>query len=287
MMTADFGLLVNSTDSFEDCWIPFFSLLSRHWARPLPRVTLNTEFKDFSFPDISVSSSKVARRISPRASWSECLIHCLQQVSDDIILYMQEDYFISGPVNVQFLSQVASYMRTYDIAHVMLVPARYRSPHLLWTVDDRLIEMRRHETYRVSCQAGFWRKNELLKLLIPGESAWDFERWGNVRSFRLRQRFLACNPRRFASASNYPVPYTPTGIVRGKWYAPAVCDLFATNQIFLDFSERGFAPELTGRRGAAIAVRAQARRLTMSMLASAQMCGATSALLRRLSAHRS
>ena len=47
--TPDYTVFVNSTDTFEDAWAPFFHLLGDYWPE-VDKVVLNTETKDFSFP---------------------------------------------------------------------------------------------------------------------------------------------------------------------------------------------------------------------------------------------
>src|SRR5882724_6357915 len=93
-------VIVNSTDSFEDCWVPFFTLFDRYWADcPYPLV-LNTERKQFQFPGLDLRASCVGPSQHPGAAgWSESLIRCLHQVDSEYILYLQEDYFLNAPVD--------------------------------------------------------------------------------------------------------------------------------------------------------------------------------------------
>lgn len=43
MSQCPYTVLVSSTDSYRDCWKPFFELFSEYWPRPLPPVCLCTE----------------------------------------------------------------------------------------------------------------------------------------------------------------------------------------------------------------------------------------------------
>lgn len=42
-----YALLVNTCDKFEDCWIPFFSLLKKYWPDCSGKIYLNTEYKSY------------------------------------------------------------------------------------------------------------------------------------------------------------------------------------------------------------------------------------------------
>src|SRR5689334_452739 len=100
-MKSLYSVLVNSTDGFEDCWQPFFRLLDKYWAGSKPYIILNTESKDFSFTGLEITCSKVAgSNPAGRLAWGECFLRCLEKIDTDIILYLQEDYFINAPIRV-------------------------------------------------------------------------------------------------------------------------------------------------------------------------------------------
>ena len=71
-MKADYAILINSTDSFEDCWHPFFKLFSKFWPNYEGKIYLNTETKDFKYHELDIVCIK--NNISPPAkknTWSE------------------------------------------------------------------------------------------------------------------------------------------------------------------------------------------------------------------------
>ena len=51
-MDRKFSVFVNSTDSFEDCWFPFFSLFKTFWPEFGGKIYLNTEAKQFCYPGL-------------------------------------------------------------------------------------------------------------------------------------------------------------------------------------------------------------------------------------------
>jgi hypothetical protein len=267
-------VLVNSTDTFDDCWTPFFKLFKRYWPScPCP-VVLNTETREYSDPELPLVCSKVQANDpagSPRLPWADCLMRCLDGVRTPFVLYLQEDYFLSGPVDQDFVAQCLDVMVEHDVSHIRLmevdVRARYRKTSLhplLWQIDQRA-------NYRVSLQAGLWNVAALRDLLRSGESAWTFERRGSIRAMSKPELFLCQSLDHFNRRGRYPIPYRPTGIVRGRWYAPAVVELFAAHAISVDYAKRGFHADSLPRR-IIIPARALLRRLAMSAI------GATIAL---------
>lgn len=264
-------VLVNSTDTFNDCWPPFFHLFKQYWPSCPCDVVLNTETREYSDPELRLECSRVQAGDpvnSPRLPWSDCLIRCLNAVRTPFVLYLQEDYFLSGPVDQTFVAQCIDVMVEHNVPHIRLMEvddrARYRESNLhplLWQIDQRA-------NYRVSLQAGLWNVAALKNLLRPGESAWTFERRGSVRAISRPDVFLCQSLDHFNHRGRYPLPYRPTGIVRGKWYAPAVVELFAAHGISVDYAKRGFHAESLKRR-IVVPVRALLRRMAMAAIGAA------------------
>ncbi len=67
--------------------------------------------------------------------------------------------------------------------------------------------------YRASLQAAFLRRSLLLDLLRPGESPWDFEKYGSLRSVNIGAPFFAARRR--------VLPYLEV-IKRGKWSSAGI-----------------------------------------------------------------
>jgi hypothetical protein len=228
-------VLVHTTDTFEDCWEPFFTLLAYYWPTRRAAVLLNTQFKEFHSGDPSIRSAKVGNPSSfdLKRSWSCRLLAGLQQINTPYVLYLQEDYFLNAPVDSEMLMRC---LREIDKGNADYVGFYCSEPESTLTpVDDALALVPQKANYRLCTQAGIWRKSTLLKYTVPGESVWQWERYGSRRAHRGNERFL-CTRRNIPSV----FPYIPTGVVRGRWYAPAVVDLFAKHCINVDFSKRGF-----------------------------------------------
>jgi hypothetical protein len=239
-MHSLYTILVNSTDSFEDCWYPFFTLFSKFWVGSKPKIVLNTETKDFSYTGLDIICSKVGRsNPTKRLAWGECLLRCLDKINTDFILYIQEDYFINSHVNVEQINAFIKIMLKGQYPYISLVPFSNGGPWhpthhpLLWEVDQKA-------SYRISLQAGLWQKERLRSYIRRHETPWQFEVWGSKRAHRIKETFLSVSHDAFDNRSQQIIPYEPTGIVKGKWNQEAVCRLFLEHSIDIDFSNRGF-----------------------------------------------
>jgi hypothetical protein len=239
-MNSLYTIVVNSTDSFEDCWFPFFKLFSAYWHGSTPKIVLNTETKNFNYVGLDITCAKVAgSNPASRIAWGECLLRCLDKVDQDIVLYLQDDYFINGPVDVKQIDAFAKIMLKEQYSHISLVTFSNGGPWhstkyaMLWEVDQKA-------SYRISLQAGLWRKERLRYYLRRHENPWQFEVWGSKRAHRIKDSFLSVSHDVFADPSRQIIPYEPTGIVKGKWDRNIVHRLFLENGIDVDFSKRGF-----------------------------------------------
>jgi hypothetical protein len=237
---AAFTVLVNSTDSYDDCWAPFATLFAKFWPHCRQRIVLNTETKDFRWPGLDLIASRVnAGEPSRVLPWGECLLRCLDLVDTEVILYLQEDYFLSGKVDVETLVALARRMHREGHDHISLTPFSTEKPW--YPSDDPLLcSVDPKASFRINLQAGLWRKRALRRHLRRHENPWQFEVWGTKRSHRIRDSFLCVNPEALKRGEISIVPYVPTGIVDGQWYAEAVVSLFREHDIQVDFAPRGF-----------------------------------------------
>ena len=236
------GVLVNTCDRFADCWDLFFHQWCRYRNGIEWPLYLNTEHADYTYPaGISGHALAVCR---PRPgykgwtgegipTWSWCVIHALESMPEDVVLYMQEDYFLTRNIDTEKVQELAALMQNnpdIECVHLHTSGNTHNKP----SVFSGLRRSSRIDRYYVSCQAALWKKSTLLALLREHENAWQFERWGTNRARVLRCHFYT------AAYSGYsPIEYFCTGIVQGKWLHP-VEELFETAGIEMDFSKRGF-----------------------------------------------
>jgi len=236
---SEYTLLVNTTDSFADCWEPFFALLAKYWPDPKPPIVLNTEHAEYAHPGLDIRCSKVGDDPSGRPrTWSECLAVCLDSIDTDQILYMQEDYFLEAPVRVEWVERAREQLVSRDAACIRLLEEPGAGPweptglSWIWKVD-------RTARYLISLQAALWDRATLRSALRAHETAWDFELLGSRRASRSGMD-VYCLSRDLFAEENRVVPYTPTGVMMGRWNEDLVVPLFREHGIDVDFSKRGF-----------------------------------------------
>lgn len=236
----DYSILINTTDSFEDCWVPFFTLFKTYWPDYTGKIYLNTETKVFTYPGldiISVQNNLATPEV--RITWSECLIRALNSIDSEVFLYMQEDYFLKDTVKNDIVSKYVAMMHTNT--QIDCIHLTDQAVHLDTKSDEfeGLYTVEAKQRYLISCQAALWKKSCLLSFLRSYENAWQFEEFGSQRAAILKPAIYGVDKSWIKLDTFEIIPYLFTGIIQGRWYEPVV-DLFAKHHLKVDFSKRGF-----------------------------------------------
>lgn len=232
------AVLVNSSRGYRDCWFPFFRLFQIHWPDCRFPIYLNLEEGNYEHPALPITClTHPAGPSGSRLPWSDQLLAALGMIPERYVLYMQEDYFLDAAVDRLRLEECLEVVAGAGLGCVHLTPYGAhggRRPAEL----PYLVDVPRISHYRFSTQAAIWDKDVLAGYVRSGETAWETEILGTIRSWT--------HPEPVRSVMDQPVPhggaimsYTGTGIIRGKWH-PDLEPLFEKHGIPLDFSQRGF-----------------------------------------------
>jgi hypothetical protein len=255
-----YGILVNSCDAYADCWEPFFKLLSTYWPERRTGIVLNTETAGYEFPGLEIECPRVELETGRRLTWTERLLETLKRAPYDVVLYMQEDYFLKASVDARFLDYLVGLMLEREWTHVSLE----RNPELPEggaLEEEFLSEIPQRADWRLNTQAGLWKRDRISTYARRHESVWEFEWYGTRRAWRRSDSFYHVNQAyRDAHGGLNPLPYDGTGIVHGHWDRAVVTDLFERHGIEVDFSERGFFDEHGAPRAPAPLIKRVVRR---------------------------
>jgi len=246
---AQYSILINTCDKFEDCWHPFFKLFSIYWSDYDGKIYLNTEYKDFSYPELNIIPVKGCEKHqfpkTKRATWSQCLKWALESMDTDIVLYLQEDYFLKDYVKNDIIEKYAGLMRSNDNIHCIHLTDTSEVTKQFSKEHDDLCPVDPKCNGRINCQAALWQKNFLLSCIRIYESAWQFEALGSQREMAKLHNIYGIESVRLNKFEI--IPYIFTGVVQGRWYEEVV-PLFEKHNIDIDYTLRGFlndAPKRT------------------------------------------
>jgi hypothetical protein len=240
-MNQNFAVFVNSTDSYSDCWEPLFKLFKKFWGDYQGKIYLNTEEKDYSYPGLTIIPTKVAKfKDKNLLTWSECLLYAFDQIEEDVILYIQEDYFLKDHVNHEKMSELVDLVLKHQITYLNISDSGNHGPFKPSVINENIWEVDQNDKYRISTQASLWNVKKMRGYVRKHENPWHFEYYGNIRARRRKDLFYAVNRENYNRHKNPIFPYDATGIVARKWMKEVVLDLFQENNIEMDFEKRGF-----------------------------------------------
>lgn len=243
MNTNQFAILVNTCDAFEDCWEPFFKLFSIYWPDYDGKIYLNTEYKDFSYRGLNIISVKGCEKHqfskTKRATWSQCLIWALEEIDSDVVLYLQEDYFLKDFVKNETVEYYAQLIQANNDIHCIHLTDQAMQIDTTQSKYENLFLPSPREKLTISCQAALWQKTVLRSCLRTYENAWQFEMYGSRRELLHPHNIYVVNTQIVRLNKFEIVPYIFTGIIKGRWYEEVV-PLFEKHGVQIDYTRRGY-----------------------------------------------
>jgi hypothetical protein len=196
------AILVASCDRYSDLWPIFFRLFRRFWPDcPFPVYLLSNNL-EAQFPGV------VNVRVGDDISWSDNLLAALPGVNADYIFLFIDDLLICERVNTAAVCDVLKDFVRQNGNYIRLNPApRPDRPldHLIGSVSAGTL-------YRTATVLSVWKKEILFDLLKKGETPWEFEIDGSIRSDAYSGFFSTHT--RILSILN--------AVIKGKWERGAI-----------------------------------------------------------------
>jgi hypothetical protein len=233
---TEYSILVNTTDSFEDCWDPYFKLFAKYWPNFNGKIYLNTEFKDYHYSSLDITALKVGKYLKRgKLTWSECLLKAMELIETETILFLLDDLFIIDYVNNSNFEKLVDIHINNDFTYLGL--GGNSGPFHNTNFED-IYRIDQNAEFRISALPSIWNINRMKKYIRKNENPWQFEVYGSKRAHYIEDKFYAINENTLGKNTIIKYP-SRTGIVRGKWQRQMV-DIFKTNSIYMDFNKRGF-----------------------------------------------
>ena len=154
---------------------------------------------------------------------------CLEGISERYFIYFLEDVFLTKKVNTERIIKLLKILKDDQVSCLRLYPSP--GPDYPYSRDNDLGVIKKDASYRVSTMTAIWDKKSFLRLLKPGENAWQMELEGTKRSWLINDLYLSVWPKSPA------IEYFATAIKRGKWLYD-VASFCHREGIAVDFTRR-------------------------------------------------
>ena len=211
------AVLVVSCDKYSDLWDTFFGLFARFWSDCPLNVYLLSNYEGASL--VSVRNILIGKDLS----WSDNLKNALKTLKEDYVLLFMEDLFLYDFVDTNKIMRVFDWIIKSNANYVRMIS----SPKPNKAYNDLVGIVSKGAIYRIGTQMPVIKKELLLDLLKSGESAWDFEVHGSVRSDKYDDFYSVWE-------DHFPVIEV---VVKGKWDRSAVQQIHALG-VKIDLGKR-------------------------------------------------
>lgn len=197
-----FAILVVSCDKYSDLWNPFFKSFFRFWPDCPFDIYLLSNHR---YASISKVKSLL---IGSDISWSDNLYKGLDYLKEDYVFLFLDDLFLFDFVKTDEVLKLFTWIVESNVNYVRMNP----SPKPDKRYNELVGIVSRGTIYRTSTVLSVWKKDILLNLLKTGESAWDFEIYGSLRSDKYENYYSTLG--KYFSFMN--------GVIKGKWRRSSV-----------------------------------------------------------------
>ena len=165
------SILVLSCDKYSDLWSPFFECFFKYWPDCEYPVYLGTNERHFN--DKRVKTLLAGKD----KDWSSSFKKIIEQVDSEYVFVILEDLFLIRVVDNLKFKECFDILKKNNFNHCHV--RFHLKPELI--IENGIGVYSKGMPYRVNV-LGLWRKDYLLKILIDGESPWNFEIMGSYRS---------------------------------------------------------------------------------------------------------
>lgn len=194
---VNMGILIASCD--KNIWLlnVFFKYFFKFWAECPYKIYVSLEDSKFEFEDKDI----IVLNNHENIGWGGRIKRCLESITEKYVLVMLDDFIIEEKVNQEKINQYIKVMNNEKMSNLILTPV-LNEKNDIDSKYDNLVHRNRFGRYKTSLQCGIWNRELLCNLLKNDESAWEFEIFGNIRSFLYRNEFYSVQ-----SIKDKPIDY--------------------------------------------------------------------------------
>jgi hypothetical protein len=153
-------------------------------------------------------------------SYTNKMYSCLEQVKEEIVLYMHEDMILYSHINTELFLQYISVLLNEDIDYIKLLKTGLDT-QLPYKLDLNWFEYFSNTSFGV--QPSLWKKTKLQDLFFchKNMTIWQLEESCQqhcTNKYRgLYSYSPSCKKRGMFHWDSHVFPYIATAIVKGKW----------------------------------------------------------------------
>lgn len=179
-------IYVTTSDRYLPALRPFAHQLHKYWQPPPPVIVGGFTPPDFELPDNFSFLTIGEPDQFPLEKWTNAVRKMIEALTHQLFILMLEDYWITGPVDVDAVLAAEELMRhdgqiiRFDLTLDRAKSGDHNIRHYGNLGALELIQSKPGSPYHMSLMTAMWQKQHLLKLLRPDWSPWDVELEGTT-----------------------------------------------------------------------------------------------------------
>lgn len=219
-MIHDYAIVVNTNSSAKDLWPMFFSQLEKHYP--------NNKVYVFTDNGEGIPSNYNIILYNPIEKFRTQYLKSIKQVSEEFILYLNEDYILYDNVDEDKINHyLTTISNNPDISFIRFT----RGPNITEKkIEDDLFFLDINQDYFFSQTAALWKRESLVKIHENGPDTHIGVLGNNYGHFEIDANkvckdldikgLIAYNGESLRGTHHYNsnvFPYIATAIIKGRW----------------------------------------------------------------------
>jgi len=211
----DFSIIYSSCRDYSSLHVGFFKCFNKYFSQFKGNIYSTTPLHIDNFPNINCLQYRFERSFSTR------LLKTLSLCDSKYVMLFLDDFYIFDFVDYSFIENALSTMeRDNNIGCIILRDCLGCNECCSEQYNDYFGIYDKYKKYRITTQVSLWKKTYLKKILVKGETAWDFEIIGSLRSNHYNELILYRNDN-----FNNSVQYPKGGVIwNGKFHHSSETD---------------------------------------------------------------
>ena len=165
---SNFAMIVVSCDNYSDLVNTFFNLQKKYMSwfnNNIYLINETTEFYDINAIQIHVGKD---------VNWTKKVEIALNQIKEDYLLFMLEDYFIGNDVNENYISSAVDIMKKNNLKYYRITAIPNSNKKSKYA--DYLSAIPNNLRYGINLQCAIFRKDFLYEIIKGKDrNAWQAE----------------------------------------------------------------------------------------------------------------
>ena len=230
-----FPLVFYSHSDYSDVWAPMFSQTDKYFPTHKKYLFSDSETAPLGRENWHLITYDDAER------YQERMVHCLEQVEEEILLFHHEDMFLYGEPKYDVLEEIVKTIQANEVDIVKLTRASYQDTGLD-EITSRSYIYANPRNLKFAIQPSLCKKSQLMQIyeVTGGDNIWKFEAnsSGVVEYLNIKtaMTYLTEDKKKgkYHWESNI-YPYFATAVVKGKWnvseYGAELLSILESNNV--------------------------------------------------------